>query len=231
MQNAVLVVEDDLTIQEVISEYLADAGFKVLTADNGKDANDMIDRNDAVDLFILDIMLPRVSGIELLKTIRASVSFKEKPVIMLTALNDEYTQLACFQGLADDYVTKPFSPRILVKRVEALLRRSGTIKSTLQIGHVSIDVDAYEAYENGDRIILTLKELEILKVLMNNNQKVLSRQQLLNLVWGYDYFGDERIVDVHIKNLRKKFKSNMITTVKGVGYKITSSSAGGGLDV
>lgn len=222
MQKTILIVEDDLTILEVIAEYLKEAGFTVLAARDGRQARDLINQVNCIDLFLLDIMLPQISGIELLKTIRADKSYKGTPVVMLTALNDEYTQLVCFEGLADDYITKPFSPKILVKRVEALLRRTGAMKSILELGKILIDVDGYAAFENGDRIPLTLKELELLKILMNNNQKVLSRQQLLNSVWGYDYFGDERIVDVHIKNLRKKFKSNIITTVKGVGYKIES---------
>lgn len=220
MQNTILVVEDDKIINEVVSEYLKDAGFTVISAINGKAAAELIQQKPEINLFILDIMLPEISGLDLLTLIRADESHKRKPVVMLTAITDEYTQLTSFDGLADDYVTKPFSPKILVKRVEALLRRSVLPNNTLRIGAVSVDPDSYEAFENGKRIILTLKELELLKALMNNQRKALSRQQLLDLVWGYDYFGDERIVDVHIKNLRKKFKTNLIVTVKGVGYKI-----------
>jgi len=217
MSNVVFVVEDDENIREVVEEYLKAAGFIVITAEDGKKAVEMMELHTEIDLYILDIMLPEISGLDILKRIRSN---RQTPVIMLTALDDEYTQLISFDGQADDYITKPFSPKLLVKRVEALLRRIGKHSDILQIGSISINVDSYEAFENGSRIDLTLKELEILKTLMWHQGKVLSRQQLLNLVWGYDYFGDERIVDVHIKNIRKKFKSNIIITVKGVGYKI-----------
>jgi two-component system response regulator VanR len=221
MSNMILVVEDDKNIKEVVEEYLKEAGFIVITAGDGKKAVDMIEEYKEIDLYILDIMLPELSGLEVLKIIREN---KETPVIMLTALDDEYTQLISFDGQADDYVTKPFSPKLLVKRVEALLRRSGKHNELLKIGNISVNVDSYEAFENGKRLSLTLKELELLKTLMQHQGKVLSRQQLLNLVWGYDYFGDERIVDVHIKNIRKKFKENIIMTVKGVGYKIENKA-------
>ena len=221
MPHTVLVVEDDKHINEVVSEYLKEAGMMVLSSEDGKGARQIISENDDISLFILDIMLPGLSGLELLKILREDERYKKSPIIMLTALSDEYTQLISFEGLADDYVTKPFSPKVLVKRSQALLRRSGVTQTSniLQIGRVQIDTDSYEAFENGEKVNLTLREFELLKMLMQHQRKVLSRQQLLNLVWGYDYFGDERIVDVHIKNLRKKFSVNIITTVKGVGYK------------
>lgn len=221
MPHTVLVAEDDKNINEVVSEYLKESGMLVLSAKDGKAAAQLISDKDQISLFILDIMLPGLSGLELLKIIRVDGRYKDAPVIMLTALSDEYTQLISFEGLADDYVTKPFSPKVLVKRAQALLRRSGAVQTShvLQIGGVHIDAEGYEAFEDGERVSLTLREFELLKVLMLHQRKVLSRQQLLNLVWGYDFFGDERIVDVHIKNLRKKFRANIITTVKGVGYK------------
>lgn len=224
----ILVVEDDKSINEVVSEYLKESGFSVLSAYDGRIASEMISDWADIDLFILDIMLPGINGIDLLKIIREENRYEETPVMMLTAMTDEYTQLLSFEGLADDYVTKPFSPKILVKRVQALLRRSGNISRVIKAGGVTIDADSYEAYENGVKVRLTLREFELLKVLMSNPNKVLSRQRLLNLVWGYDFFGDERIVDVHIKNLRKKFESNIIVTIKGVGYK--AETEGGGED-
>ncbi|PKM49410.1 MAG: DNA-binding response regulator [Firmicutes bacterium HGW-Firmicutes-7] len=224
MLHTILVVEDDPTINEVVSEYLKDAGFIVITANNGKTAHSFIIQNQQIHLFILDIMLPQVSGLELLKIIRAEEVYKNTPIMMLTALSDENAQLISFEGLADDYVTKPFSPKVLVKRVEALLRRSNEGTSNIiQIGSINVDIDSYEVFEDGNKVVLTLKEFEIFKVLINNERKVITRQQLLNFVWGYDYFGDERIVDVHIKNLRKKLKTDLITTVKGVGYKIETA--------
>jgi DNA-binding response OmpR family regulator len=220
MAHTIFVIEDDPTINQVVCEYFKDSGYNVISAEDGKTAVDTINQNSNIHMFILDIMLPGCSGVDLLNMLRADERYKETPVIMLTALADEYTQLSCFDGLADDYVTKPFSPKILVKRAEALLRRINAMNTLLRIGNIEIDVDAYAAFENGKLIDLTLKELELLKALMNNSRRVLSRQQLLNYAWGYDYFGDERIVDVHIKNLRKKFKSDIIATVKGVGYKL-----------
>jgi DNA-binding response OmpR family regulator len=222
MPNTILVVEDEKGIHEVISEYLKEAGFNVLSAYDGRAAHDIITGENNIDVFILDIMLPHANGLELLKTIRAKEKYKETPVIMLTALNDEYTQLLSFDGLADDYITKPFSPKILVKRVHVCLRRSGhspANKNTIILNSIMIDSESYEAYEDGEKIHLTLREFELLKTFMSNQKRALSRQQLLNEIWGYDFFGDERIVDVHIKNLRKKFKTNIVTTVKGVGYK------------
>lgn len=217
MTYKILVVEDDKNIIEIVEEYLLDAEYTVLTAEDGKEAKKIIDEIGDIDLYILDIMLPGMTGLELLKYIRQD---KDMPVIMLTALDDEFTQVLSFDGLADDYVTKPFSPKLLVKRVEAQLRRYHKKDNKIQMGNITLDLDSYEAYEGEEKMNLTLKELKLLEVLMQHKGKVLNRQQLLNYVWGYDYFGDERIVDAHIKNIRKKFNTNLIVTVKGVGYKI-----------
>lgn len=223
MGSTILVVEDDVNINETVSEYLKEAGFFVVSSVDGIKAGEIIQSNFDVDLFILDIMLPGRSGLELLKFIRSLKEQKEKPVMMLTAIAEEMTQLLSFNSLADDYVTKPFSPNVLVKRVNALLRRSRHASRILQCGNLVIDLDGYEVLESGRKVNLTLREFELLSVLMSNAGKVLSRQQLLNHAWGYDYFGDDRIVDVHIKNLRKKLNSNVITTIKGVGYKLEGS--------
>lgn len=230
MPQTVFVVEDDKHINQVVSEYLKEAGYIVLSTADGKAARELL-RTEKIDLFILDIMLPEISGLELLKIIREDARHSKNPVIMLTAISDEYTQLLSFEGLADDYITKPFSPKVLVKRVQALLRRSGAHETALPLplrfGSISLYSDSYEVYENEERVNLTLREYELLSILLKNQRKVLTRQQLLNHAWGYDYFGDERIVDVHIKNLRKKLKSNIITTVKGVGYKLEAPAEGG----
>jgi len=218
--QTIMVVEDDRPINEVITEYLKDAGFNPVSLENGKAALDMITGQAAVDLFILDIMLPEVTGLALLKAIRSDDRYRDIPVIMLTAIADEYTQLLSFEALADDYVTKPFSPKILVKRAEVLLRRKGADPSgVIRNGGISMDVDSYQAFENGEPVKLTLREFEFLKLFLQNPNQVFTRQQLLDAIWGYDYFGDERIVDVHIKNLRKKFQMPVVATVKGVGYK------------
>lgn len=224
MPQTVLVVEDDRHINEVVTEYMKDAGYIVISCDDGASAMNMLTQNREIGLFILDIMLPEIGGLDLLHAVRGLEFHRDKPVIILTALGDEATQLLSFDSLADDYVTKPFSPRVLVKRAEALMRRSGGEGKTLQYGSIVINYDTYEVFESGEKVRLTLRELELLGALMNNAGKVLSRQQLLNYAWGYDYFGDERVVDVHIKNLRKKLKSNRIATIKGVGYKFEGES-------
>ena len=220
MSQTILVVEDDKDINEVVTEYMKDAGFIVLSSNHGNDAHLILKQNKNIDLFILDIMLPGTNGLELLKLIRFSEFHKEKPVVMLTALDDEATQILSFDELADDYVIKPFSPKILVKRVETLIRRQGKGLKKLQCGDLSLDYDSFEVFDQQERITLTYREFELLGSLMNHAGKVLNRQQLLNHAWGYEYFGDERIVDAHIKNLRKKLKSEVIVTVKGVGYKL-----------
>jgi len=230
MAQTVMVVEDDAHIREVVLEYLKASGFRVRAAADGGAAMAVLDdaiERESIDLFILDIMLPGYTGMELLARLRG---LGRKPVIMLTALDDEYTQITSFNHNADDYVTKPFSPKVLVKRVEALLRRTGqaSVQNRLAIGALALDTEAYTAYENGEMLPLTLKEYEILKILMTHEHKALSRQQLLDMVWGYDYFGDERIVDVHIKNLRKKLNRDPIVTVKGVGYRLDRE--GGGME-
>ena len=218
MQQTILVVEDDARINEVVTEYMKDAGYMVLSVSDGDHALDIISKDGSIDLFVLDIMLPGVSGLKLLEAVRQSEYHKEAPVIMLTALSDEQTQLLSFGALADDYVTKPFSPKILVKRVEALLRRSCG-ENTFEYDNIALSYESYEVTQDGERIKLTRREFEMLGAFMASAGKVLTRQQLLNQAWGYDYFGDDRIVDVHIKNLRRKLSGDLIHTIKGVGYK------------
>ena len=219
MPQTIHIVEDDQSINEVVCEYMKEAGFLTISSTHGGETLRMIRQRSDIDLFILDIMLPEVSGLELLKEIRALDAYRETPVVMLTALGDEATQLLSFDQLADDYVTKPFSPKVLVRRVQALLRRGGTGEKTLLYEDIKLDYYSFEAWEAGRKLPLTLREFELLGTLMQNAGKALSRQQLLNYAWGFDYFGDERVVDVHIKNLRKKLNRNVISTVIGVGYK------------
>jgi len=215
-----MIVEDDKNINEVVSEYMKDAGYAVVSHTDGDRALDELLANRDVNLFIFDIMLPGASGFDLLNEVRDSAVHRAKPVIMLTALGDEATQIMSFDALADDFVAKPFSPRILVKRVNALLRRGAGETKVLRCEGVEINFDRYEVTDQGSPVSLTVRETELLAALMRNEGMVLSRQQLLDSAWGQDYFGDERIVDAHIKNLRKKLVSNIIQTVKGVGYKL-----------
>ena len=220
MTQTILVVEDDKHINEVVTEYMKNAGYVTISCDHGKTALNTLSSNKNINLFILDIMLPEISGLELLNAIRNSEYHREKPVIMLTALGDEKTQLLSFDALADDYVVKPFSPKVLVKRVDALVRRLSGERKITQYGNIVVNYESFEVTDYGEKINLTLREFQLLGALTSNAGKAMTRQQLLNYAWGYDYFGDERIVDVHIKNLRKKMKSNVIFTVKGIGYKL-----------
>lgn len=213
----VLLVEDDYNIRSVVSENLKEAGYIVIEAEDGEQAFDIISNNNDIDIYIFDIMLPSISGLELLKKVRLK---NQVPVIMLTALEDEDIQMKSFDYLADDYVLKPFSPQLLVRRVRSLLRRVGKSTDSIKVGHLKLDLKSHELFEDGVKIELTLKEFEIIHTLMINSGSVMTRQQLLNLIWTYEYFGDEKIVNVHIKNIRKKLTHDPIVTVLGVGYKI-----------
>lgn len=217
MANRILVVEDDNNIRELVKEYLVNAGFEVIAAEDGMAGlREFV--SGTFDLAILDIMLPRMSGLELLREIRR---ISIVPVMMLTALGGEMSQIDAFEAKADDYVTKPFSPPVLAKRVEALLRRCGKLSGeVLDLGELRIDSSAYKAFFKGIDLELTVKEFELLNTLAKNAGRVLTRECLLDKVWGYDYMGDDRIVDAHIKNLRRKLVLDVIKTVKGIGYRM-----------
>lgn len=218
MKRKIFLVEDDLHISDVIQEYLEDAEFSVRSFSDGQEALDAIETSPDVDLYIFDIMLPHVSGFDLLECARKK---SDAPILIITALNDELTALTSFNKLADDYVTKPFSPRVLIKRVEALLRRKNESFTKITVKkNVQLNFERREATQQGEIVELTNKEWEILRILILNDGRILSRQQILDLVWGYDYIGEERVIDVHIKNIRKKLYNDVIQTVKGVGYKI-----------
>jgi DNA-binding response OmpR family regulator len=214
--QTILVVEDDKNTNQVINEFLKEAGYTVLPVFDGEEAMTAFYENK-VDMAVLDIMLPKQSGIEVLKYIRSLSSI---PVIMLTALGDEYTQIKSFDLQADEYVTKPFSPVVLVKRIEALLKRVNPINNTvLSIGDIVIDFSAYTVTKNNIQVEFTTKEIDILKFFAENESKVVSRQQILDSVWGLDVVSSDRTIDTHIKNIRKKLGEDCITTVKNVGYK------------
>jgi len=213
----VLVVEDDKDIQELISEFLKSQQYEVDTADDGLQGASLFQKN-RYDLVILDVMLPNLDGYSVCKMLRSKSKI---PIIMLTALGEEKDHIKGFDLGVDDYIVKPFSFAIFIKRVEAVLRRVyGEGSSRLQIfNEVTADYDSYTVAVNGQQIDLTTKEFEILYLLMENKRKVLSREMLLDKAWGYDYYGDLRVVDVHIKNLRKKLNVSYIKTIKGIGYK------------
>lgn len=214
--HTILIVEDDRNTNQVIYEFLKDFGYSVTAVFDGEAA---IERffADSYDLVILDIMLPHKTGMEVLKEIRG---VSNVPVIMLTALADEYTQIKSFDLQSDEYVTKPFSPLVLVKRVTALLKRSHPMdKTTACFEGITVDFGAYSVTKNGKLIPLTTKEFDLLKLLIENQGRVLSRLQILDQLWRFDSEISDRIVDTHIKNLRKKLNCLSIQTVKGIGYK------------
>ena len=216
MTYKILVVEDDKDIQELIYEFLKIKDYDVDVADDGAEAMTLFQKND-YHLVILDIMLPKLNGYQVCQMIRSK---SQVPILMLTALGEEPDHVKGFDLGVDDYVTKPFSFNILIKRVEALLRRSYGQNSNVQtFKDLTADYEGYQATVNKIPIELTSKEFEILYTLMTNRGKVLTREVLLDKVWGYGYVGSDRVVDAHIKNLRKKLDVTYIKTIKGVGYK------------
>ncbi|AZN39400.1 response regulator transcription factor [Paenibacillus albus] len=218
MPAAILVVEDDYYIQELIAEFLRAQNYEVDVASDGLEGWGKFQQSH-YDLVILDLMLPSMNGYEVCRLIRER---SDTPVIVLTALSEEKDQLKAFEEEADDYVTKPFSFHVLMKRVEAVLRRTrvGQSGELLFDGRLRLDADAYKVYVDGKMIDTTTKEFDILNTLILNAGRILTRDMLLDKVWGYDYYGDSRIVDAHIKNIRKKLGISVIRTVKGVGYSL-----------
>lgn len=219
MTQTILVVEDEKRIRDAITTYFKNANFNIIEADNGKQAIELFEENN-IDLVILDVMLPMLDGWTVLRRIRKTSNVF---VIMLTALEDEHDKLQGFEMGADEYVTKPFSPKVLVARAKALLSRnpySATTKKLVKGGLV-LDKDSHEVQLDSETLMLTIKEYVILEYLMQNEKCALTREQILNHVWGYDFFGDNRVVDTHIKNLRGKLEKQgaYIKTIKGVGYR------------
>ena len=214
----ILVIEDDSNIQELIVEFLSSEGYSVKSANDGLEGIQTF-KTEEFDLVILDVMMPNLDGYGVCKMIRQS---SEVPIIFLTALNQESDQVKGFDLMCDDYITKPFSFTVLIKRVEAVLRRTyNEIESNvLTFEKLSLDLDTYQASLDGEIIELTLKEFNILKTLIESYPQVITRENLLDSVWGYDYYGDTRVVDAHIKNIRKKIGQPYIKTVKGIGYSL-----------
>ena len=227
MSERVLVVDDEESIRKLVEYNLVQAGFEVVTAADGNTAMEMA--RGEVDLLVLDLMLPGLSGVEVCKRLRQDGS--KLPIIMLTARSEEIDRVLGLEIGADDYVTKPFSPRELVARVRAVLRRKSDespsrSEETAQfvVGNVRLDPERYEVMVRGEVIELTPREFDLLHYLLKNMDRVVSRDQLLDRVWGYEYAGDTRLVDVHISHLRDKIEDDpklpkYIKTVRGVGYK------------
>lgn len=222
----ILVVEDEETLAEAISFLLSKEGFDVAVAATGPDAIDSFDKSGA-DLILLDLMLPGLSGTEVCRQIRTKSSV---PIIMLTAKDSEIDKVVGLELGADDYVTKPYSSRELIARIRAVLRRgeiqdAGLDETTLEVGPVRMDTDRHIITVNGEVVAIPLKEFELLEYLMRNAGRVLTRMQLIDRVWGSDYVGDTKTLDVHIKRLRAKIEKDpanpeFIQTVRGMGYKM-----------
>ena len=218
----ILIVEDEKNMQDIICEYMHRGGHICFTADDGVDAL-MILKNNPMDLMILDIMMPHLDGFSVCKMAREMSSL---PIIMLTAKSDEEDKLKGYEDGADDYMTKPFSPKILLAKANALLRRisvtsTDTISNVLSVGKITISPAAHKVFLDGTEITLTHKEYELLYFFMSNPEQIFSREQLLNRIWGYDFEGNTRTVDTHIKTLRQKLGSEgkSIVTLIRSGYK------------
>ena len=213
----ILVVDDEQGIREVIKEYCLLEDYQVLEAENGLQAIEMVKTND-VDIIVLDIMMPKLDGYSALKEIK---KIKNVPVILLSARKEEFDKLMGFEYGTDDYLTKPFSPRELIARVKAILKRTNNETDKYVIDTLEVDFKGHTLYIDGQEIKITPKEFELLTYFIKNPNVALSREQLLNKIWGYDFYGDYRTIDTHIKMLRNNLKQyrNLIVTVRGMGYK------------
>ena len=213
----ILIVEDDKSTNDAICEYLKPAGHRPIPAYDGAEALEIFCRAP-IDLIVLDIMLPHISGLSVLQEIRKTSSV---PILMLTAIEDEHTQVASFDGNADDYITKPFSMVLLGRRITALLRRSGQTQplDIMTFGDVTVSFSGYTASGPEGKIDITPKEIDLLRLLVEHKGLVLTRSQILDELWGDDYPIIDRTIDTYIKNLRKKLRLDCIVTVKGIGYK------------
>ena len=217
MKINILIVEDEKEIREGVSEYLSEVGYNVISAEDGIQAIELF-KNSKIDLVILDIMLPKANGFVVLNKIRQESNV---PVILLTAMSDDYTQIMSFDEKADDYITKPFSIIVLHKRIEALLRRGVKVSENKKwfYGDIEIDFEGYSARKNGENIDLKPKEIKLIELLLKYEGKVLTRAQILDNLWNIEESPNDRVIDVYIKNIRKKLLLDCIVTVKGIGYK------------
>jgi len=218
-QIKILVVDDESRMRKLVHDFLAKQGFIVLEAENGEEAVDMFFSDKTIGLIILDVMMPKMDGWQVCREIR---QYSQVPIIMLTAKSDERDELLGFELGVDEYISKPFSPKILVARVEAILRRANaTQEEAMEIGGILLDKAAHSVKIDGQPIDLSVKEFELLEYFLTNKGMALSREKILNNVWNYDYFGDARTIDTHVKKLRSKMgeKGDYIKTIWGMGYK------------
>ena len=220
----ILVVDDESRMRKLVRDFLVKENFDVIEAKDGNEAVDKFYADKDISLIVLDVMMPGMDGWEVCREIRQT---SKVPIIMLTARGDEQDELLGFELGVDEYITKPFSPKILVARIEAILRRTGCGDESdiLEISGITIDKSAHQVSVDGEPIELSFKEFELLTYFVENKGIALSREKILNNVWNYDYFGDARTIDTHVKKLRSKLgeKGNLISTIWGLGYKFTPS--------
>lgn len=216
----ILVVDDESRMRKLVKDFLTKNNYVVLEAENGRQAVDIFFEQNDIALIILDVMMPQMDGWQVCREIRA---YSQVPIIMLTAKSDERDELLGFELGVDEYISKPFSPKILVARVEAILRRTNQINADeiLEAGGITINKAAHIVTMDGQAVDLSFKEFELLAYFVENQGIALSREKILNSVWNYDYFGDARTIDTHVKKLRNKMgtKGDMIKTIWGMGYK------------
>ena len=215
----VLVVDDEARMRKLVKDFLMIKGYKVLEAEDGEQAVDLFFKDKDIQMIILDVMMPKMDGWEVCRTIR---QYSQVPIVMLTARAEERDELLGFELGVDEYITKPFSPKILVARIEAILRRKNTMTGeVLKSAGIRLDKDAHEVYVDDALVDLSNKEFDLLAYFMENQGMALSREKILNHVWNYDYFGDARTIDTHVKKLRSKLgvKGDLIKTIWGMGYK------------
>ena len=215
----ILVVDDEARMRKLVKDFLVKDGFEVLEAANGEEAVDIFFEEKNIELIILDVMMPKLDGWGVCREIR---QYSKVPIIMLTAKSAEKDELLGFELGVDEYISKPFSPKILVARVEAILRRTNALDDqSIEVGGIKIDKSAHEVYVDGKKLELSFKEFELLTYFVENKGIALSREKTLNNVWNYDYYGDARTIDTHVKKLRSKMgsKGDCIKTIWGMGYK------------
>lgn len=226
-KELIYAVEDEVHIQQLVKYNLEANGYKVLTFESGESLLEEV-KTSVPDLFILDIMLPGVDGLEVCRQLRGNARTKGVPIIMLTAKSEEFDKVLGLELGADDYLTKPFSVRELIARVKAIFRRINNAApvevDTIKHGDITIDLVRHEVFKNEKLLEMPLKEFELLKMLIQNKGKVMSRELLLDKIWGFDYYGETRTVDVHIRYLRQKIEDDdsnpvYIETIRGIGYR------------
>lgn len=218
IKKKILVVDDEARMRKLVNDFLTRSGYEVVEAGDGEEAVDIFFATNDFVMVVLDIMMPKMDGWQVLKQIR---EYSTIPIIMLTAKSEEKDELLGFKLGVDEYISKPFSPKILVARIEAILKRNNNFDEVIEIGGITIDKTAHQVLIDGENIELSYKEFELLSYFVTNKGVALSREKILNSVWNYDYFGDARTIDTHVKKLRNKMgeKGDYIKTIWGMGYR------------